>query len=47
MFCLIGKHSNQKINDIADSLIRLFQETDLNGEIYVGYPKMEQGYICV
>ena len=38
MFCLIGKHSNQRINDIADSLIQSLQKTDLNGEIYVGYP---------
>ena len=37
-FCLIGKHSNQRINDIADSLIQSLQKTDLNGEMYVGYP---------
>jgi len=38
MFSLIGKHSDHRINEIADNLIQLLQETGLSGEIYVGYP---------
>ena len=38
MFNLIGKHSDQRINQIANSLIKSLQETALSGEMYVGYP---------
>lgn len=38
MFNLIGKHSDQRINQIANSLITSLQETGLSGEMYVGYP---------
>lgn len=38
MFNLIGKHSDHRIDQIANSLIKSLQETALNGEIYVGYP---------
>lgn len=38
MFNLIGKHSDQRINQIANSLIKSLQEAALSGEMYVGYP---------
>lgn len=38
MFNLIGKHSDQRINQIANGLIKSLQETALSGEMYVGYP---------
>lgn len=38
MFNLIGRHTNDRINEIANNLIKSLNKTDLSGEIYVGYP---------
>lgn len=46
MFNLIGKHSNQRINQIANSLIKSLQETALSGEMYVGYPIFYDSISC-
>lgn len=38
MFNLIGNHTNDEINEIANNLTQSLNGTVLGGEIYVGYP---------
>ena len=38
MFNSIGRHSNNEINEIAETLIEKLNLTSLSGEVYIGYP---------
>lgn len=38
MFNSIGRHSNNEINEIANTLIEKLNLTSLSGEVYIGYP---------